>query len=202
MHRLQRADVQHPQEQEKRPGAHGAEQVLPTMPAAPAAPGDQVAIAFDRGVAQLVEHWSPKPAVAGSSPVAPATHERSRHTPERSRKNEPTVLTGMRRYIVESWAELKKVAWPTRETVVRLTLLVVAVSVAVGSTSSCWTGSSTGCSTRCCHDPNETTEESSHSRRLTTGDDDSTPPAPTGPPLHPPLHHPASRRAEPLRADL
>ena len=38
----------------------------------------------------------------------------------------------MRRYLVESWAELKKVAWPTRETVVRLTLLVVAVSVAVG----------------------------------------------------------------------
>jgi preprotein translocase subunit SecE len=38
----------------------------------------------------------------------------------------------MRRYLVESWAELKKVAWPTRETVVRLTLLVVAVSVIVG----------------------------------------------------------------------
>jgi len=38
----------------------------------------------------------------------------------------------MRRYLVESWAELKKVAWPTRETVVRLTLLVVAVSVVVG----------------------------------------------------------------------
>ncbi|HEX2844888.1 MAG TPA: preprotein translocase subunit SecE [Candidatus Limnocylindria bacterium] len=27
---------------------------------------------------------------------------------------------------------MKKVAWPTRETVIRLTLLVVAVSVAVG----------------------------------------------------------------------
>jgi preprotein translocase subunit SecE len=42
------------------------------------------------------------------------------------------VLTGIRRYLVESWAELKKVAWPTRETVIRLTILVVAVSVAVG----------------------------------------------------------------------
>jgi len=42
------------------------------------------------------------------------------------------VLTGMRRYITESWAELRKVAWPTRETVIRLTLLVVAVSVAIG----------------------------------------------------------------------
>ena len=38
----------------------------------------------------------------------------------------------MRRYLVESWAELKKVAWPTRETVIRLTVLVVAVSVIVG----------------------------------------------------------------------
>jgi preprotein translocase subunit SecE len=49
-----------------------------------------------------------------------------------NRKYEPTVLTGMRRYVAESWAELKKVAWPSRETVIRLTLLVVAVSVIVG----------------------------------------------------------------------
>ena len=38
----------------------------------------------------------------------------------------------MRRYFNESWAELKKVTWPTRETVIRLTLLVIAVSLAVG----------------------------------------------------------------------
>jgi preprotein translocase subunit SecE len=42
------------------------------------------------------------------------------------------VLTGLRRYLTESWAELKKVVWPTRETVIRLTVLVVAVSIAVG----------------------------------------------------------------------
>ena len=42
------------------------------------------------------------------------------------------MLTGLRRYVAESWSELKKVAWPTRETVTRLTLLVVAVSFAVG----------------------------------------------------------------------
>ena len=34
----------------------------------------------------------------------------------------------MRRYFNESWSELKKVTWPTRETVIRLTLLVIAVS--------------------------------------------------------------------------
>ena len=38
----------------------------------------------------------------------------------------------MRRYLVESWSELKKVAWPSRETVIRLTLLVLAVSIVVG----------------------------------------------------------------------
>ncbi|HEU5324523.1 MAG TPA: preprotein translocase subunit SecE [Candidatus Limnocylindria bacterium] len=42
------------------------------------------------------------------------------------------MLTGIRRYLVESWAELKKVAWPTRQTVIRLTLLVIGVSAAVG----------------------------------------------------------------------
>ena len=38
----------------------------------------------------------------------------------------------MRRYLNESWSELKKVTWPTRETVIRLTLLVIAVSILVG----------------------------------------------------------------------
>jgi preprotein translocase subunit SecE len=38
----------------------------------------------------------------------------------------------MRQYITESWSELKKVAWPTRQTVLNLTLIVIAVSVAVG----------------------------------------------------------------------
>ena len=42
------------------------------------------------------------------------------------------MLTGIRRYLIESWSELKKVAWPTRETVIRLTILVVAVSFGVG----------------------------------------------------------------------
>ncbi len=43
------------------------------------------------------------------------------------------MVNRLRRYFVESWSELKKVAWPTREMVVRLTLLVIAVSVAVGA---------------------------------------------------------------------
>ena len=43
------------------------------------------------------------------------------------------MLTGVRRYLNESWAELRKVTWPTRETVIRLTLLVIAVSFVVGA---------------------------------------------------------------------
>jgi preprotein translocase subunit SecE len=42
------------------------------------------------------------------------------------------VFGGIRQYLTEAWSELKKVAWPTRETVVNLTLIVIAVSVAVG----------------------------------------------------------------------
>ena len=42
------------------------------------------------------------------------------------------MFSGIRVYLVEAWAELKKVAWPTRQTVVNLTLIVLAVSIAVG----------------------------------------------------------------------
>jgi len=38
----------------------------------------------------------------------------------------------MRNYLTESWSELKKVAWPTRQMVINLTVIVLAVSIAVG----------------------------------------------------------------------
>jgi preprotein translocase SecE subunit len=43
------------------------------------------------------------------------------------------VFRGIRQYLTEAWSELKKVAWPTRETVTNLTLIVIAVSIAVGA---------------------------------------------------------------------
>jgi preprotein translocase subunit SecE len=43
------------------------------------------------------------------------------------------VFRGIRQYLTEAWSELKKVAWPTRQTVVNLTLIVIAVSIAVGA---------------------------------------------------------------------
>jgi preprotein translocase subunit SecE len=42
------------------------------------------------------------------------------------------VFSGIRLYLTEAWSELKKVSWPTRQTVINLTLIVIAVSVAVG----------------------------------------------------------------------
>ncbi len=38
----------------------------------------------------------------------------------------------LRRYLQESWSELKKVAWPTRDQVRNLTVLVFVVSAAIG----------------------------------------------------------------------
>jgi preprotein translocase subunit SecE len=38
----------------------------------------------------------------------------------------------IRRFIEESWSELKKVTWPTREQVRNLTVLVFIISGAVG----------------------------------------------------------------------
>jgi preprotein translocase SecE subunit len=42
------------------------------------------------------------------------------------------VLNRLRRFLEEAWSELKKVTWPTREQTRNLTVLVFAVSFAVG----------------------------------------------------------------------
>ena len=44
----------------------------------------------------------------------------------------------LRRYLQESWSELKKVAWPTRDQVRNLTVLVFIVSAAIGVFISFW----------------------------------------------------------------
>ena len=41
-------------------------------------------------------------------------------------------MSRIRRFIGESWSELKKVTWPTREQVRNLTVLVFVVSAAIG----------------------------------------------------------------------
>ena len=41
-------------------------------------------------------------------------------------------MSRIRRFIDESWSELKKVTWPTREQVRNLTVLVFVISAAIG----------------------------------------------------------------------
>ncbi len=47
-------------------------------------------------------------------------------------------MTRIRRYIAESWSELKKVTWPTREQTRNLTVLVFVISAAVGVFIAAW----------------------------------------------------------------
>ena len=42
-------------------------------------------------------------------------------------------MTRIRRFIEESWSELKKVTWPTREQTRNLTVLVFVISAVVGA---------------------------------------------------------------------
>jgi preprotein translocase subunit SecE len=44
----------------------------------------------------------------------------------------------IRRFFDESWSELKKVSWPTRDQVRNLTVLVFAVSAAIGLFIAAW----------------------------------------------------------------
>ncbi|MEK6192490.1 MAG: preprotein translocase subunit SecE [Chloroflexota bacterium] len=43
------------------------------------------------------------------------------------------MISRSRTYVTESWAELRKVVWPTRRQVVNLTLIVIVVSAVVGA---------------------------------------------------------------------
>jgi len=40
---------------------------------------------------------------------------------------------GIVRFAQESWSELRKVTWPTQEQVIRLTLLVIIISVLISA---------------------------------------------------------------------
>jgi len=48
------------------------------------------------------------------------------------------VIARIRRYFEESYSELKKVTWPTREQVRHLTVLVFAISAVIGVFIAAW----------------------------------------------------------------
>jgi len=45
----------------------------------------------------------------------------------------PRGRVGIVAFAQECWAELQKVTWPTRETIVRLTLIVVVISALIAA---------------------------------------------------------------------
>jgi preprotein translocase subunit SecE len=67
--------------------------------------------------------------VVGSSPAAPATLL----GPPAHEGQERIVFRRIRRFVDESYSELKKVTWPTREQTRNLTVLVFVISAAVGA---------------------------------------------------------------------
>jgi preprotein translocase SecE subunit len=48
------------------------------------------------------------------------------------------VIRRIRQYLTESWSELKKVTWPTREHVRNLTVLVFVISAIFGVYIAFW----------------------------------------------------------------
>lgn len=85
-------------------------------------------------MAQLVAHRSPKPAVAGSSPVAPANKAEKR---KKVSEATPTTVEGKNfiqraiNFVRQVIAELKKVVWPTRFQLFNYTVVVLVFVVIV-----------------------------------------------------------------------
>lgn len=83
-------------------------------------------------MAQLAEHWSPKPGAAGSSPAGPAIFMRIRQSKMAKTTAEKTSkLTSLMNFIREAKAELKKVTWPTRKQIWYWTLVVIVFTLCV-----------------------------------------------------------------------
>jgi preprotein translocase subunit SecE len=53
--------------------------------------------------------------------------------PARTPPQVRTGNVGLFRFAQECWAELQKVTWPDRQTVIRLTVLVILISAIVGA---------------------------------------------------------------------
>ena len=81
---------------------------------------------------------APAPQKATSQPASSRTSGASRATKSAekpsglSRFVDTRRFEGLEKFIRESWAEIKKVIWPDRETTRNLTLVVIAVSAALG----------------------------------------------------------------------
>jgi preprotein translocase subunit SecE len=99
---------------------------------------DQSAVAAGAAedVAQITAAPAPAKATQQSAPSRTSGASRGAKSGEKSSGLSRFVDTrrfeGPEKFIRESWAEIKKVNWPDRETTRNLTLVVIAVSAALG----------------------------------------------------------------------
>ena len=76
---------------------------------------------LDRSVAQLVEHRSPKPGAAGSSPATPANIEKCTMNTEKKKITPAQFVRQVRQ-------ELQKVTWPEkRDTLISSAFVIVMI---------------------------------------------------------------------------
>jgi preprotein translocase subunit SecE len=79
---------------------------------------------------------SSKNGSTSTSTAASRAASKASAKPEEGSKWQQLINTdrfeGLRKFIRETWAEIKKVIWPDRETTRNLTLVVIAVSVVLG----------------------------------------------------------------------
>lgn len=66
-------------------------------------------------IAQLVEHWSPKPEVAGSIPSHPARS-----------------IMMIYKYFKSVYSEFYKIHWPTQKEVISASIIVIIISLLFG----------------------------------------------------------------------
>ena len=91
---------------------------------------------FRRSVAQWLEHRSPKPGVAGSSPATPAKRGRIREIEASIMSDQaPAEVRRKRvspfRFLQEVREETRKVTWPSRrETAITTAMVFVMVAIA------------------------------------------------------------------------
>ena len=79
---------------------------------------------ISRGLAQLVEHRSPKPRVVGSSPSAPAILTIKK-------LNFEEMMINPFKYVQQVRNEVSKIVWPTRKETMTTTIMVFIMSALI-----------------------------------------------------------------------
>ena len=128
--RVRPAQLHDDEESQEHPGQAGVHEVLPVGQEAHPPQGSKgkvgsVGVGRHRPVALMVERRSPKPDVAGSSPAWPG---RRTVTSEGTEDMKKIIL-----FFQESFAELKKVTWPSRDEVIASTKVVLVSTILIAA---------------------------------------------------------------------